>query len=146
MSENDFKLRQRKYIDESLITAYLFELEKQIKVEALAVFGSRARGDAYVTSDYDIAVVSDDFLKMSKFERIFLLLDCWNGDFALEPVAYTKDEFNRSSGLLIWDILEDGVLFKDSGIFRKRRSIHEKLKAAGKLKKVEGGWKFSDAS
>ncbi|MCL5290957.1 MAG: nucleotidyltransferase domain-containing protein [Actinobacteria bacterium] len=108
----------------------------------MIVFGSRAKGDALLTSDYDIAVVSDDFKGMKRFERTYLLLDVWAADLALEAVAYTEEEFMKATGMLVWDILEDGVAFKDKGVFRERKKLHDDLKAAGKLKKVEGGWAF----
>jgi len=39
----------------------LLKLEQKIAVAAVIVFGSRARGDALFSSDYDIAVISQDF-------------------------------------------------------------------------------------
>lgn len=143
MHGSNFKLRQREYINKEQINSYLSRLSKKIKVEALIVFGSRARSEALLTSDYDICVISDDFTKMSRFERTFLLLDSWEADTALEPVAYTTEEFKKATGLLVWDILEDGVVFKDTGVFKQKKALHELMKQESKLKRVEGGWKFS---
>lgn len=145
MHEESTRFHKYKFIDDKLINFYLVQLEQQIKVEALIVFGSRARGDAFKTSDYDIAVISDSFIKMPKLKRTFFLMEKWDADFALEPIAYTIDEFKNAKGLLIWDILEEGIAFKDTGIFKRKKIIHEKLKKTGKLKKVEGGWKLSVA-
>jgi len=97
-------------------------------VAAVIVFGSRARGDALFSSDYDIAVISQDFQDMPKFKRICFLLDNWDAPEPLEPVAFTQDEFNKAQGLLIWDILEDGITFKDTGIFKQRLKKHEQQK------------------
>jgi len=80
---------------------------------------------------------------MPKFKRIYFLLDNWDAPEPLEPVAFMQDEFNKAQGLLIWDILEDGIAFKDTGIFKQRLKNHEQQKKEGKLKKVKWGWKFS---
>lgn len=145
MDEQNSAIRRKKFIDEKLIKTFLARLKSQIKVDVLVVFGSRARGDAYLTSDYDIAVVSENFQEINKLERIFLLLENWDADFALEPVSYTQAEFMKAKGLLVWDILEEGIIIEDSGLFSERKALHEQMKKAGQLKKVEGGWKLAIA-
>lgn len=142
MSKSDFRVCKSKYINEKLINAFLAKLEQKIGVEGFIIFGSRATGEALIDSDYDIAVISDDFNNMSKFERIFLSLDNWQYDLPLEPVAYTVKEFKVARGLLIWDILEDGIIIKDTGVIANRRTVHNEEKKHGHLKKVEGGWQF----
>jgi predicted nucleotidyltransferase len=143
MSEPRFRIRSTKFIDETTLRSFLCELENRVNIEALIVFGSRARGDALLNSDYDIAVISDDFERMSPLDRAFLLLDAWDADVALEPVAYTRPEFERAKGLLVWDILEEGLVLKDKGTFKRRKSVHDRLVKSGKLRKIEGGWKFA---
>lgn len=140
------RVRRRKFIDDGLIKSFLLNLETKISVKALIVFGSRAKGDALLYSDYDIAVVSDNFQKMPKLDRLVLLLDNWDADLALEPVAYTEAEFKAARGLLVWDTLEDGVVFKDTGVFKEKKIRHEQLKKEGKLKKMADGWKFSESA
>lgn len=141
MPQRNSEFRQAKFIDPAVINRFLTKLESRMKIEALIVFGSRARGDAFYVSDYDIAVISAAFQGSTRPDRIFLLLDNWDADLPLEPVAYTPEELTSARGLLIWDILDDGVVFKDTGVFKQKKALHEELKESGRLKKVEGGWK-----
>jgi len=56
---------------ETLVTSKRFAraLEKRLKVNRLVLFGSRARGDNFVTSDFDFVLVSDDFSKVPFIKR-----------------------------------------------------------------------------
>jgi predicted nucleotidyltransferase len=114
-----------------------------ISVEAMVVFGSRATGDNLEDSDYDILVLSPDFERYNRFERIQVLLDRWPGSVALEPVALTPAEFREAEGALIWDILHDGLAIHDNGTFEKKRaSLHERMNS-GELARDTNSWAFS---
>ena len=45
-------------------------LEPQVHLQKVVLFGSYARGNAHEWSDVDLALISDDFNKMSHSQRI----------------------------------------------------------------------------
>jgi len=77
----------------------LEELVKLIKdeysPELVLLFGSRARGDNFVTSDYDVIVVSKKFDGVPFLTRLFLMQDLWDGERHLDALCYTPDEYER---------------------------------------------------
>ena len=82
---------------ETLVTAKRFAraLEKRLKVNRLVLFGSRARGDNFVTSDFDFVLVSDDFLNVPFIKRAACLYEFWHSSRDLEMLCYTSDEWQR---------------------------------------------------
>ncbi|MCC7573623.1 MAG: nucleotidyltransferase domain-containing protein [Candidatus Methanofastidiosum sp.] len=77
----------------------LEDLVKQIKEkyspELVLLFGSRARGDNLITSDYDLIVVSKNFIGIPFLTRLFLMQDLWDGERHLDALCYTPEEFER---------------------------------------------------
>ena len=143
MSGKDSGIRSQASIDGALLDAFTTALRGIISVAAMVVFGSRATGDNLEDSDYDILVLSPDFERYNRFERIQVLLDRWPGSVALEPVALTPAEFGEVEGALIWDILHDGLVVHDNGIFKKKRaSLHERIDS-GELVRDANSWAFS---
>jgi len=88
-------------------------------------------------------VISPDFAKYNRFERVELLLEAWPGLLPLEPVSMTPEEFAAAEGALVWDILEEGVAILDDGTFEKKRRRHVERVKSGELRKGEGYWIFS---
>jgi uncharacterized protein len=143
MPEKDSRIRSQASIDSDLLDAFTNAMRGIISVASMVVFGSRATGDNLEESDYDILVLSPDFERYNRFERIQLLLDCWPGSVALEPVALTPVEFGEAEGALIWDILHDGLAIHDYGIFEKKRaSLHERMNS-GELVRDANSWAFT---
>lgn len=143
MPGKDSGIRPQASIDSAVLDAFTEAMKGIISVEAMVVFGSRATGDNLEGSDYDILVLSPDFERYNRFERIHVLLDCWPGSVALEPVALTPSEFGEAEGALIWDILHDGLVIHDNGIFeRKRASLHERMNS-GELTRDANCWAFT---
>lgn len=62
-------------------------------IEAMLLFGSRARGQALATSDFDVILVSRDFEGMHFLERMRQALELWDGDVGLDVLCYTPAEF-----------------------------------------------------
>jgi predicted nucleotidyltransferase len=79
---------------ETLVVSKRFAkaLKKQIKVNRLILFGNRARGDHFVTSDFDFVLVSDDFLGLPFVRRAARLYDLWHSDRDLKVICYTPEE------------------------------------------------------
>ncbi|MFB6100889.1 MAG: nucleotidyltransferase domain-containing protein [Candidatus Nanohalobium sp.] len=84
------------------------ELKKDIEIEALYLFGSRARGDFREDSDYDIAVVSEDFADMSFPERQEIVLEKARKvtDKPVEILCYTPEEFEKGKEGFMPEIIE----------------------------------------
>ncbi|MBI4279284.1 MAG: nucleotidyltransferase domain-containing protein [Armatimonadetes bacterium] len=61
------------------------------------LFGSRARGDELVDSDYDLVLVSPAFDGMDWSDRIRAMQDLWDLDVGLESLCYTPREFARKA-------------------------------------------------
>lgn len=85
-----------------------------MKPEKIILFGSFARGDISESSDVDLIVVSnwrEDFIK-----RIKMLLDMNEFRIPLEPVGYTREEFEnlvKERNSFILEVLKEGrILYK----------------------------------
>jgi len=96
------------------IEKYKEELVRKLNPEKIILFGSFARGDISEGSDVDLIVISDwreDFLK-----RIKILLDLNKFKIPLEPIGYTKDEFEnlvKEENPFILRALKEGkILYK----------------------------------
>ena len=60
------------------------------------MFGSRARGDNFNDSDYDIIIVSPDFANILFTQRIAKMYDFWKHyPLDIEPICYTPEEFEK---------------------------------------------------
>lgn len=62
-------------------------LSSRLRLDALVLFGSRARGDALEDSDWDIAVVSTDFAGLNPLQRGVRVLECMRP--SVEFVCFT---------------------------------------------------------
>ena len=89
--------KQDKINKESLKIAKIFSkaIRKKYKIEKLILFGSRARGDEFVTSDFDFIVVSSDFRGVKFTHRMAEMYKYWNEAIDVEPLCYTPKEFER---------------------------------------------------
>jgi len=75
------------------IDAYKNHLVEKLNPEKILLFGSFARGDFNECSDIDLLVIHD--WKEAFLDRIKVLLDLNEAGLPLEPVGYTREEFNR---------------------------------------------------
>lgn len=75
------------------IDEYCQEVVSRLNPQAVILFGSFASGDINEASDIDIVVIAD--FQMSFLDRIKLLLDLNRSDLPIEPVGYTRQEFER---------------------------------------------------
>ena len=126
-------------LEESL-SRFVTAVKENLAVEAVVLFGSRARGDHLADSDVDLAVVSSDFQDVPRPERAFRLLAFWRSTVPGELLGFTPQELSNPRGILRWDILEDGVALFDTGTFAEAQRFHMLRKEQGELTKVPGGW------
>lgn len=78
-----------------IVAEFAQRLGKLLRLEKLILFGSRARGDHLVTSDYDFIVVSADFEGQSFIRRGLVLYDLWTADESFDALCYTPQEFEQ---------------------------------------------------
>ena len=86
------------------------------KPRRIVLFGSRARGEAHPSSDYDIFVeMETDLRPVERVARIDELFG-WR-DWAMDLVVYTPDEAKRCSrnaGFIIDEIERDRVVLYEA--------------------------------
>ncbi|MFH1587126.1 MAG: nucleotidyltransferase domain-containing protein [Candidatus Diapherotrites archaeon] len=80
-----------------VIENFARRLRKDFKDAKVFLFGSRARGDDLLESDYDVLVVSRQFEGTRFFERTEKMYDYWNEKQALEAFCYTPEELRHKS-------------------------------------------------
>ncbi|MDP3990160.1 MAG: nucleotidyltransferase domain-containing protein [archaeon] len=71
------------------------ELSKDIVVNEMILFGSRAWGKPNRYSDFDIIVVSSSFRKKKSLKRSLGFYKRWNLDYPVDFLCYTPEEFNK---------------------------------------------------
>jgi len=78
------------------IKTFVNKVKKKFNIEKAILFGSRARGDHFIHSDYDIIFVSKDFKGIFFTKRMAMLYKYWDYyPLDIEPICYTPAEFNR---------------------------------------------------
>lgn len=93
------------------VTEFARRLKAAFRVDRMLLFGSRARGDHLVSSDYDFLVVSDDFAGIPFPRRMTMMYEYWDAPAPVEVFCYTPEEFQRKAGQigLVAEALREGV-------------------------------------
>ncbi len=79
---------------DSKIKDFVNRVKKKYHIDKAIFFGSRARGDNFKNSDYDIILVSPDFRKIFFTDRIAKMYVFWkHWPLEIEPLCYTPEEF-----------------------------------------------------
>lgn len=108
-------------------------LSSRLRLDALVLFGSRARGDALEDSDWDIAVVSTDFAGLNPLQRGVRVLECMRP--GVEFVCLTPDELlHPDLSYLRCAVLEEGKALVDRGAFAAAQSGYQARKAEGTIR------------
>jgi len=83
-------------------------LSKHIKVDRVILFGSYGYGVPRKDSDFDIAVISEDFERMSALEKIDLFAKASIAvDSRLELLGFSKEEFLNPENLSLLRIIKE---------------------------------------
>lgn len=77
------------------IRAFVKKVNRKFKIDKAIFFGSRARGDNFLHSDYDIILVSKNFEGIFFTKRISMVYEFWNDPLKIEPLCYTPEEFKK---------------------------------------------------
>lgn len=110
------------------VESFIKKANTRFPLEFAVLFGSRARGDNLMNSDYDILLVSDSFSGMDIFSRMRVMLDLWGGKEAIEPVCFTLTEFENALGTynaIVWMSLKEGVPIFGEKKFSKYKKVFE---------------------
>ncbi|OFV92515.1 MAG: hypothetical protein A3H28_04630 [Acidobacteria bacterium RIFCSPLOWO2_02_FULL_61_28] len=78
-----------------IASKFASRVKKAYSPERIILFGSRARGDNFKTSDFDFIVISDKFRGTPFLERPSEMYDFWDEAVDLEAICYTPEEFAR---------------------------------------------------
>jgi uncharacterized protein len=100
--------------EKAILDKFKFLLSRHVSIYKIILFGSRARGDADLYSDMDIAVILNPPAEEKDIEYVS---DCaWEAGFeygiVVVPVVFTKDEWENSperSSLLVIAVETEGV-------------------------------------
>jgi predicted nucleotidyltransferase len=112
---------------------FVLAVNKRYPLRFAVLFGSRARGDALKSSDYDILLVSEYF-KGNVIQRISEVLKLWKEKEALEPICFTLEEFEagtRGYNTIVWESLKEGKPIYGANEFMKYKAVFEKAKRLG---------------
>ncbi len=105
------------------IRSYINKLIKTLNPKAIILFGSRAREEAHLRSDYDILVIAEN-LPHDFWSRQDLL---WQEKpLSVDIIGFTPNEIinNIHRGLILDALLVGVVLFGDISIFRQKAKQH----------------------
>ncbi len=101
---------EKKYLMQGL-KKFLQSLSKDINVEKIILFGSRARKDFDEQSDVDLIIVSEDFGRMNFFERVKKMYVYWEIDYPVDFICYTPEEFNKLKNqiTIVREAIKEGI-------------------------------------
>lgn len=91
--------------------AFAKRLRKVFDLNNIFLFGSRARGDNFLESDFDFVIVSEDFKNIPFIFRASKIYDYWNQKQDIEPLCYTPEEFEKKKKQIgiVQQALKEGI-------------------------------------
>ena len=109
---------------------------------SMVLFGSRARGDAKETSDYDLFIVAEE-LPPKPFKRVLFIRTPLRGQFEEKfcIIAKTPEEVLSDFPPLFLDLGLDGIILFDTNDFFKnlKEKIRNIIHEAGLQRKRDDG-------
>ena len=78
-----------------LLKKFKEEAGKNIDIDKLIFFGSRAKGTSRKGSDVDLIFVSKDFKRTKSFQRSQQLYKMWNYEYDIDIICLTPEEFSK---------------------------------------------------
>jgi predicted nucleotidyltransferase len=85
----------KRTVEDPVIKRFSKLAKSKFRIEKALLFGSRALGDHFKHSDYDVLLVSPDFEGKPFPRRAVGVLDACDVRFALELICYTPSEFEK---------------------------------------------------
>ena len=95
-----------------LISSQVKLIRQKYKPEKIILFGSRARGDHFKTSDIDLLIISKAFAGLTWRDRIIGVFGRWDKKEMLEPICLTPEEFEirRKQLGIVQQAAKEGVV------------------------------------
>jgi len=86
-------------------------LSRDIPVDKMILFGSRAHGNPHRWSDFDVMVVSKKFRNVDSLKRSLGFHEYWDLNYPVDFVCYTPKEFNKLKKMItiVRDAVKEGV-------------------------------------
>lgn len=100
---------RRKPID--FLKGFKEELSKDIPIQKMILFGSRAYGKSHRWSDFDIIIVSPTFRKKKFRYRPLGFHKYWTIGYPVDFLCYTPEEFNKLKKqiTIVREAVEQGI-------------------------------------
>ena len=125
-------------MNEEALDIAVKQLVKHLKVTAVILFGSRARGDWLPWSDYDLLIIAD--FKEKYLDRLKKIMDLLSSiPLNMEPHPYTLREaisMLRKGNPIIVDALEEGEILYSTKEFKELIRLFNDLMKKG-LRRTE---------
>ena len=89
-------------------------LDKEIPIDKMILFGSRAWGKPHRDSDIDLIVVSPKFRRKRSFKRGLGFYTHWDLDYPVDFLCYTPEEFNKKKKMIgiVQQAVKEGIEIK----------------------------------
>lgn len=96
---------------DSTVKNFVEKIKKNFDLKRIFLFGSRAKGKAWLYSDYDFIIVSDDFKKIHWLDRISKIVKFWDSDKTIDVLPYTVKEFEekKKTSTIVKKAVEEGI-------------------------------------
>lgn len=93
------------------IKEFISRVKERFQPKEVLLFGSRARGNHWKRSDYDIAIVSEKFKGIGFRERIIMVYGLVVEPLNIQVLCYTPEEFEKRKKELciVKKIFEEGI-------------------------------------
>jgi uncharacterized protein len=104
-----FKMEKKKIIKK--LQKFRTEVSKDIPIDRMIFFGSRAWGKPHKDSDIDLIIVSSKFRRKRSLNRGLNLYKYWNLDYPVDFLCYTPEEFSKLSKqtTIVKEAKENGI-------------------------------------
>ena len=90
---------------------FLKKIVLKFNPEKIILFGSRARGEAYKSSDYDLLLVSSEFTPYGMYERMIRIYQLQQIPLAIDLLCLTPLEFNgrKKEHGIVQEAVREGI-------------------------------------
>jgi len=107
------------------------------------LFGSYARGDFTESSDIDLCIIAENMPKEELARRTLSHLPSIPKVTAIGFLPEEFLEYVKTIRFLALDIVADGIIIYDDGLYRKIRETFEDVTREQGIQRLRHGWKIS---
>src|SRR3989338_3736187 len=102
--------------DLTIIKKFASKVRKEMPVEEIILFGSRAKGDNKKDSDFDFVIVSKKFAWLNFFERSKKMYKYWEEHIPVDFMCYTPEEYAllKKRVSIVREAFRTGIVFKEN--------------------------------